>query len=91
MRLIRKQNIIAAALVGVLTFTTAIAQSADPLPAWNDSKAKQSIGDFLRRVAIPKGFCAARRTHRQTVRKLIGQKSRRGVTMSLGAHCCWNR
>ena len=43
MRLIRKQNIIAAALVGVLTFTTAIAQSADPLPAWNDSKAKQSI------------------------------------------------
>ena len=47
MKLIR---IIAAALFCVLTFTTAIAQSADPLPAWNAGKTKQSILTFVSKV-----------------------------------------
>ena len=50
MKIIRKQNIIAAALFCVLTFTTAIAQSADPLPSWNESKASNPFTDFVTKV-----------------------------------------
>ena len=46
-----RQHIIAAALVCVLAFTTTITQAADdPLPSWNDGKAKQSIVDFVAKV-----------------------------------------
>jgi phosphoserine phosphatase len=40
----------AALLLGALTCTVAIAQAADPLPAWNDGPAKQSIVDFVGKV-----------------------------------------
>src|SRR5712692_8395879 len=45
-----RRNLIAAALACVLAFSTAIARAADPLPSWNDGKAKQSITDFVARV-----------------------------------------
>ena len=35
-------NLPCAALVGALIFTTTLARAADPLPSWNDGKAKQS-------------------------------------------------
>jgi len=42
---------ITAALVCALAFTTTITQAADdPLPSWNDGKAKQSIVDFVAKV-----------------------------------------
>jgi phosphoserine phosphatase len=50
---LRTQNLLAAALVGVLVFTTTIARAADPLPSWNDGKAKQSIIDFVTKVTTP--------------------------------------
>ncbi|MBI5757984.1 MAG: haloacid dehalogenase-like hydrolase [Planctomycetales bacterium] len=43
-------RLIAAALVGALTFTTSRACAADPLPSWNDGKAKQSIITFVEKV-----------------------------------------
>ena len=46
-----KKNIIAAALFCVLTFTAAVAQSADTLPSWNDGKTKQSLKDFVAKVS----------------------------------------
>src|SRR6266849_4398189 len=42
-----KQNLIAAALVGVVAFTFDIARAADPLPSWNDGPAKQAIVEFV--------------------------------------------
>jgi hypothetical protein len=39
-----------AALFCVLAFTATFAQSADPLPSWNDGKAKQSILTFVSKV-----------------------------------------
>jgi phosphoserine phosphatase len=53
MKTIRIQYLIAAALVGALPFTTTIARAADPLPSWNDGKAKQSIVDFVAKVTQP--------------------------------------
>ncbi len=53
MKTTRTQNLLAAALVGVLVFTTTIARAADPLPSWNDGKAKQSIIDFVTKVTTP--------------------------------------
>jgi phosphoserine phosphatase len=49
----RTQTLLAAALVGVLAFTSAIARAADPLPSWNDGKAKQSIINFVMKVTTP--------------------------------------
>ncbi len=46
-----KQDLPAAALVCALAFTSTIAGAADPLPSWNDGKAKQSIVDFVAKVA----------------------------------------
>ena len=34
----------------MLTFTTAIAQSADPLPSWNDTAPKKAIVAFVEKV-----------------------------------------
>jgi phosphoglycolate phosphatase-like HAD superfamily hydrolase len=47
------QNLLATALVGVLAFTAAISHAADPLPSWNNGKAKQSIVDFVEKVTKP--------------------------------------
>ena len=47
------QRFLAAALFCVVAFTTTIAQAADPLPSWNDGKAKQSIITFVEKVTKP--------------------------------------
>jgi hypothetical protein len=49
----RRQNLIAAALLCALALTATVAQAADPLPSWNDGKAKQSISDFVAKVTTP--------------------------------------
>ena len=46
----RIQNLLAAALVGALIFTTTIAHAQEPLPSWNDGPTKQSITDFVAKV-----------------------------------------
>ena len=48
-----KQNLIAAALFCAVAFTTTIARAADPLPSWNNGKAKQSIITFVEKVTKP--------------------------------------
>ena len=40
-------NLLAAALVGAVAFTTTIARAQDPLPSWNDGPAKQAIVEFV--------------------------------------------
>src|SRR5438876_8631287 len=51
MKSTHKQNFIAVALIGALAFTTTIAHAADdPLPSWNDGKAKKSITEFVAKV-----------------------------------------
>jgi len=45
----------AAALMCVLTLATVVARAADALPSWNDGAAKQSIVDFVKRVATKGG------------------------------------
>ena len=47
------QNVLAIALVSVLAFTAAISHAADPLPSWNNGKARQSIVDFVEKVTKP--------------------------------------
>ena len=49
----RSQNLLAAALLAVVAFTTTIARAADPLPSWNDGPAKQSIITFVEKVTKP--------------------------------------
>jgi len=51
----RTRNLMAAALVCALAFTTTIAHAADGLPSWNDGKTKQSFVDFVKRVTTPGG------------------------------------
>jgi hypothetical protein len=53
MRTTRTQNLLSAALVCALAFTTTIARAADPLPSWYDGKAKQSIVAFVEKVTQP--------------------------------------
>jgi len=43
----------ATALACALAFTATIAHAADPLPSWNDGKAKQSIVAFVAKVTKP--------------------------------------
>jgi hypothetical protein len=45
-----KTKLIAAAIFCAMASPTAVAQSADLLPSWNQSKAKQSITDFVGKV-----------------------------------------
>ena len=53
-----KKNLLAAALVAAVAFTTTIARAQDPstslgtgpLPSWNDDAAKKSIIDFVEKV-----------------------------------------
>src|SRR5205814_3605587 len=53
MKSTHKQRFIAVALVSALAFTTTIAHAGDPLPSWNDGKAKQSIIEFVEKVTKP--------------------------------------
>src|SRR5688572_6054784 len=46
-RVFARHALAAAALVSALTWTTATAQPADPLPSWNAGAVKQSILDFV--------------------------------------------
>jgi phosphoglycolate phosphatase-like HAD superfamily hydrolase len=46
-------SIIAGALFCALAVTTTVAQSADPLPSWNEGKSKKSIMDFVAKVTKP--------------------------------------
>lgn len=51
MKTTRPQNLLAAALVGALAFTTVIARAADPLPSWNDTAPKKAIVAFVEKVS----------------------------------------
>ena len=53
MKTMRIQTVLAAMLACVLAFTAIGAQSADPLPSWNDGTAKQSIVTFVEKVTQP--------------------------------------
>ncbi len=50
MKTTRRQNLLAAALICGLAFTTTVAQATDPLPLWNDGLAKKSITEFVAKV-----------------------------------------
>ena len=67
MKTTRSQILLAAALVAAVAFTTVIARAADPLPSWNEGKAKQSIIDFVEKGHEPRlaGLCTGARTHRR--------------------------
>ena len=43
-----RQNLLAAALVGVVAFTSASTHAQDPLASWNDGPAKQAIVEFVK-------------------------------------------
>jgi phosphoglycolate phosphatase-like HAD superfamily hydrolase len=40
----------AAALIGALAFTAAVARAADPLPSWDDTRPKKAIVAFVEKV-----------------------------------------
>ncbi len=44
------RNLLAAAFVGAVAFTSTIARAADPLPSWNDTAPKQAIVAFVEKV-----------------------------------------
>jgi hypothetical protein len=50
MKTLQIRNFLAAALVGLVAFTTTLAQAADPLPSWNDGRAKKAIVEFVTKV-----------------------------------------
>jgi phosphoglycolate phosphatase-like HAD superfamily hydrolase len=50
MKIIRRHNLVAIALLAALALTTTIASAADPLPSWNEGPAKQSIITFVEKV-----------------------------------------
>src|SRR4030095_1310540 len=43
-------RLLAVAFVCIAALTSSVAQTADPLPSWNDGKAKQSIVNFVAKV-----------------------------------------
>jgi phosphoglycolate phosphatase-like HAD superfamily hydrolase len=45
-----KSNYLAIALLAAVAFTTSFLRAAEPLPSWNDGKAKQSIISFVEKV-----------------------------------------
>jgi phosphoserine phosphatase len=53
MRTTRGQALLASALVCALAFTTTVSRATDPLPSWNEGKAKQSIVAFVEKVTKP--------------------------------------
>ncbi len=48
-----RHSIIVAAVFIALAVTTTVAQSADPLPSWNEGKSKKAITDFVAKVTTP--------------------------------------
>src|SRR4029077_15893573 len=48
MKLIYKPNLLAAALIGAVAFTSTSTQAADSLASWNDGPAKQAIVEFVK-------------------------------------------
>lgn len=46
----RRQNLLASSLLAALAFITTTVRAADPLPSWNDGKAKRSIITFVEKV-----------------------------------------
>jgi hypothetical protein len=46
----RTKNLTALSLVSALVLTTIVVRAAEPLPSWNDGKAKQSIVEFVGKV-----------------------------------------
>ena len=71
----RSRHLVASSLLAAVALTTALARAADPLPSWNDGKAKQSIIAFVEKVTklglpdfgrVPQGFrprCDAHAAH----------------------------
>jgi hypothetical protein len=53
MKTSRAPSLISAALACAMVFTTTIARAADPLPSWNDGKARTSIVEFVAKVTKP--------------------------------------
>ena len=49
----RSRHSVAISLLAAMAFTTALARAADPLPSWNDGKAKQSIMAFVEKATKP--------------------------------------
>ena len=49
----RSRHLVAISLLAAVAFTTALARAADPLPSWNDGKAKQSIIAFVEKATKP--------------------------------------
>ncbi len=49
----RIQNLLASMFACVLAISATAALAADPLPSWNEGKAKQSIIEFVQRVTKP--------------------------------------
>jgi hypothetical protein len=48
-----RPNLIAPSLVVALACSVPIARAADPLPSWNDGRAKRSIVEFVAKVTKP--------------------------------------
>jgi len=53
MKALRLPCVLAAALACVLAIGATVALAADPLPSWNEGKAKQSIIEFVQKVTKP--------------------------------------
>ena len=47
------QTLLVVPIIAALTFVTGIVRADEPLPSWNDGKAKQSIVTFVEKVAKP--------------------------------------
>ena len=50
MRTRLSQNIVPAGFAAVLLMATSIARAVDPLPSWNDGKAKQAVVEFVEKT-----------------------------------------
>ena len=50
MQIKRRQESIVTVITCTLVFLTTVVQAADPLPSWNDGKAKQAIIEFVEKV-----------------------------------------
>lgn len=53
MKTMRIPAFIIAVLACILVFTATVAFAADPLPSWNEGKAKQSIIKFVKKTTTP--------------------------------------
>jgi phosphoserine phosphatase len=53
MKPLRSQTLLTLAVLAAVTLAATSARAADPLPSWNDGKAKQSIVSFVEKVTTP--------------------------------------